>query len=65
MDQSKQRSHQPQKVTIPNNHILGLSLGLLGGLTLDALFGFRTGTFFTFVGIVLGMSGFLDFKEIK
>ncbi|KRK87351.1 hypothetical protein [Lentilactobacillus sunkii] len=65
MDQSKQSSHQPQKVAIPNNHLLGLSLGLLGGLTLDALFGFRTGTFFTFVGIVLGMSGFLDFKEIK
>ncbi|OFA12167.1 hypothetical protein LASUN_07190 [Lentilactobacillus sunkii] len=65
MDQSKQGSHQPQKVAITNNHLLGLSLGLLGGLTLDALFGFRTGTFFTFVGIVLGMSGFLDFKEIK
>ncbi len=29
-------------------HWFGLAIGLVGGLTIDALFSFRTGTFFHF-----------------
>lgn len=61
MDKSRQKD--PQTTDHQVTHWLGLAIGLAGGLTIDALFGFRTGTFFTFIGIVLGMSGLLDLKE--
>ncbi|MGF2385008.1 hypothetical protein [Lentilactobacillus otakiensis] len=65
MDQSREKHPQSQNTYNQENHWLGLSIGLVVGLAIDALFSFRTGTFFTFVGIVLGMSGFLDFKKNK
>jgi hypothetical protein len=43
-----------------DDHWLGILLGLVGGLIIDALFGFKTDGFFTFVGIVAGNSGALD-----
>ncbi|GAA2981260.1 hypothetical protein [Lentilactobacillus parakefiri] len=61
MDKSTQK--YPQTTDRQKTHWLGLIIGLIGGLTIDALFSFRTGTFFTFIGIVLGMSGLLDFKQ--
>lgn len=65
MDKSREKYPRSQATYNQENHWLGLSIGLIVGLAIDALFGFRTGTFFTFVGIVLGMSGFLDFKKNK
>lgn len=63
MDKSTQESNRTQTVYNHETHWLGLALGLGFGLAIDALSGFKTGTFFTFVGIVLGMSGLLDFKK--
>ncbi|AEB74497.1 hypothetical protein [Lentilactobacillus buchneri] len=59
----KSREKYSQATDRQQTHWLGLAIGLVGGLIIDALFNFRTGTFFTFIGIVLGMSGLLDFKQ--
>ncbi len=61
MDKSREKYSQATNHHV--THWFGLAIGLVGGLTIDALFNFRTGTFFTFIGIVLGMSGLLDFKQ--
>ncbi|UOD78119.1 hypothetical protein MTO92_10765 [Lentilactobacillus kefiri] len=63
MDKSTHQNEPSQARYNHEDHWLGLAVGLACGLALDAVFSFRTGTFFTFIGIVVGMSGSLDFRK--